>query len=135
MDKIIALLCGLVFGIGLTVSQMVDPNKVLNFLDITGSWDPSLMFVMGGALMVYILSFQLLRPKFKSPIFSTKFDIPTLIIVDKKLIIGSAFFGIGWGIAGICPGPALTNVMLGNEKVFGFIIAMTIGMWVANKVK
>lgn len=134
MNFLIALFCGLLFGAGLTVAQMVDPNKVLNFLDLAGTWDASLAFVMGGALVVYSLTYQFIIKKMKAPLCEQKFSLPTQKIVDKRLIIGSSLFGLGWGITGICPGPAIANLSSGNIKVVGFILAMTIGIVVAKKL-
>ena len=128
MKNFIALLCGLLFGAGLTISQMVDPNKVLNFLDISGSWDASLMFVMGGGLITYMIGYQLFIKKAKKPKLAVSFDLPSAHKIDKKLLIGSSIFGIGWGISGMCPGPALANLSGGNEKVLVFIGCMVIGI-------
>lgn len=132
--NLIALICGLVFGAGLTVAQMVDPHKVLNFLDVFGQWDASLAFVMGGGLFIYILGYQLLIKKMKKPILSHAFELPTNKQVDKKLIIGAGIFGIGWGVAGVCPGPAIANLSFGNEKILVFILIMFIGMFAAKKL-
>ncbi|MDG1731951.1 MAG: YeeE/YedE family protein [Thalassotalea sp.] len=134
MNFLIALFCGLLFGAGLTVAQMVDPNKVLNFLDLAGTWDASLAFVMGGALVVYSLTYQFIIKKMKTPLCEKSFSLPTQKIVDKRLIIGSSLFGLGWGITGICPGPAIANLSSGNIKVVGFILAMTVGIVVAKKL-
>ncbi|WP_068545284.1 YeeE/YedE family protein [Thalassotalea crassostreae] len=134
MSKIFALLCGILFGIGLTVAQMVDPNKVINFLDLFGYWDASLAFVMGGALVIYIIGYQFIVKNQQQPKCAAEFDLPTNTKVDKKLIIGSATFGLGWGISGICPGPAISNLTSGDLKIFGFLFTMLIGMLVAEKL-
>ncbi|WNC70936.1 YeeE/YedE family protein [Thalassotalea psychrophila] len=133
-NNLVALVCGLVFGAGLTVAQMVDPQKVLNFLDVIGQWDASLAFVMGGGLIIYILGYQLLVKRMKKPILSNTFDLPAAKNVDKKLLIGAGTFGIGWGISGICPGPAIANLSVGNEKILVFILIMFVGMFVARKL-
>ncbi|TRX56461.1 YeeE/YedE family protein [Thalassomonas sp. M1454] len=134
MNNIIALVCGVLFGAGLTVAQMVSPNKVLNFLDLAGTWDASLAFVMGGALVIYIITYQLIIKKMKAPVCAQEFALPEQKNVDKRLITGSALFGIGWGISGICPGPAIANLSSGNVKVIVFILAMTLGIFVAQKL-
>jgi len=135
MNLLFALLSGLAFGIGLTISNMVDPKVVLAFLDVTGNWDPSLMFVMGGALMIFIPGYQLLKKNLSTPLFASSFNEPSLTQIDKRLVIGAIIFGIGWGIAGICPGPALANISSMNVKILGFIFAMLVGMIVADRFK
>ena len=122
MKKILYFISGSIFGIGLIVSGMSNPQKVLSFLDIFGNWDPSLMFVMIGAISITAIYFILIKNK------STKLSI------DKKLIIGSLIFGIGWGLVGICPGPAI--VVLGSANIKGiiFVIALLIGMFLQNKI-
>jgi uncharacterized membrane protein YedE/YeeE len=118
-----ALGAGFVFGIGLWVSGMANPQKVLGFLDITGDWDASLMFVMGGAVAVTALAFRfvLARPK---PLFSEKFHLPEKTRIDIPLVAGAALFGIGWGIAGYCPGPALTALTTLSTESMVFVAAM-----------
>jgi len=128
MNLLFALIAGIGFGMGLTVSGMVDPQKVLNFLDVAGSWDASLAFVMGGALMVFIPGYQVVKKQLSSPLFEKSFFIPTATAIDKPLLIGAVLFGVGWGLSGICPGPAIANISGLDEKLFGFIIAMLIGM-------
>lgn len=134
LNNLFALICGLTFGAGLTVAQMVNPQKVLNFLDILGQWDASLAFVMGGGLLIYTLGYQLLVKRMIKPILSNTFDLPVNKQIDKKLIIGAGIFGIGWGVAGICPGPALANLSVGNEKILVFILIMFVGMLTAKKI-
>jgi uncharacterized membrane protein YedE/YeeE len=124
----IALLSGLLFGAGLTLSGMIDPHKVLGFLNITGAWDPSLLFVMGGALLVFMPGYQLLVKNRKLTLNQAPMQIPPHSKIDHTLIIGAAIFGIGWGLAGVCPGPALVNLLSGSIGVFGFFIAMLAGM-------
>lgn len=124
MKKILsALAAGFVFGIGLWVSGMANPRKVLGFLDIAGDWDASLMFVMGGAVAVTAIAFRfvLARPK---PLFSEKFHLPETTRIDFPLVTGAALFGIGWGIAGYCPGPALTALTTTSTESMVFVAAM-----------
>ena len=113
MSKIISLVCGIIFGIGLTVSQMIDPAKVLGFLNIFGDWDPSLAFVMIGALIISSPFFHLFKNNNK-PIFAENSLIHNNKEINKKLIIGSSLFGAGWGLAGLCPGPAIASLALLN---------------------
>ena len=136
MLLISSFLCGLLFGIGLIISQMVNPEKVKNFLDVTGNWDGSLMFVMGSALAVFGLGYQLLIKgnRLKQPILGNEFFIPKGRIINKSLLIGAASFGLGWGLTGICPGPAMTNILSFQPKLFAFIASMLIGMFVARLV-
>lgn len=127
MRLIISYLTGLVFGIGISISGMANPAKVLNFFDIAGTWDPSLAFVMGGALIVTFIGYRfvLKRP---SPALVDTFQLPTRRDLDLPLIGGSAVFGIGWGIAGFCPGGALPALGTGNMNVFIFTAAMLAGI-------
>lgn len=122
-----ALLAGLVFGLGLTVSEMVNPAKVLGFLDLFGDWDPSLAFVMGGALIVTAIGYRLvwMRPR---PVFADRFQVPGNRDIDARLAIGAVLFGIGWGLVGLCPGPAIAALGFGGVPVYGFLAAMALGM-------
>jgi len=122
-----AFASGLLFGLGLIVSQMVDPAKVLGFLDIFGNWDPSLAFVMGGAVAVSALG-TLVAKRRGVPVLAPRLDIPTRRDLDPRLIGGAALFGIGWGLVGLCPGPALVNLTFGPWQAFVFVAAMVIGM-------
>ena len=129
LAKTFAALCvGTLFGAGLAVSQMMNPAKVLGFLDVAGAWDPTLAFVMGGALIVTIPAFALTRKR-KLPLLGGTFDIPTRRDLDMRLIGGSAIFGLGWGIAGFCPGPALAALGTGIGSVAIFVLAMMAGMF------
>ena len=128
MNKIVSLLSGFIFGLGLTLSSMTNPAKVIGFLDITGNWDPSLMFVMIGAIVISAPIFYLLRNKTK-PLFDVKFEIPTIKNLDKQLILGSSLFGIGWGIVGFCPGPAISSLFLLNPLSILFVISMIVGFY------
>jgi len=132
MKLLSALIAGLLFGLGLNISQMTNPQKVLNFLDVSGHWDPSLALVMASALAVFGLGYRLLIVPTTSPVLADKYCLPEVKTVDKKLLIGASIFGIGWGLAGICPGPALANVLHGDAKIFGFIAAMLIGMAISS---
>ena len=111
MNKVVSLACGIIFGIGLVISEMINPEKVLGFLNIFRDWDPSLAFVMIGALIISTPVFHLFKKNDK-PLFSSSFSIPTNKEIDKKLIIGAVFFGSGWGLIGLCPGPAITSIAL-----------------------
>lgn len=128
MRAIIAsLICGLLFGFGLIVSGMSNPARVLNFLDFSANWDATLAFVMGGAILVAAPGMFWVRKRSK-PLFANKFDIPTSKTIDVKLILGSAAFGIGWGISGFCPGPAVVAIASLQTDVLLFVGAMIVGM-------
>ncbi len=133
MSKIVSLVCGIIFGIGLVISEMINPEKVLGFLNIFRDWDPSLAFVMIGALVVSTPIFHLFKNKNK-PLFSSNFSIPTIKEIDKKLLIGSVFFGAGWGLIGLCPGPAITSIALLNTSSAIFVVSMFSGFYIASKV-
>ena len=123
MQRLAAGACGVVFGAGLAVSGMTNPAKVLAFLDVFGRWDPTLAFVMGGALAVSALGFALARGRSR-PWLADVFAIPTRRDIDSKLIGGAALFGVGWGLVGLCPGPALANLSRGSTEIFVFAGAM-----------
>jgi uncharacterized protein len=127
MSLIISLLAGVIFGAGLTISDMVNPARVLNFLDLAGHWDPTLIFVMAGGLGVTALGYRLVLRR-TSPVLDEKFHLPTQRQIDFRLVGGSALFGVGWGLAGFCPGPALTALVTLEPKVLAFVAAMLIGM-------
>ncbi len=133
MNKLVALFCGTIFGIGLVISQMINPAKVLGFLNVFGEWDPSLAFVMIGALIVSSPLFHLFKNKEK-PIFFTSFSISENKEIDKRLIIGSILFGAGWGLAGLCPGPAISSIALLNISSVTFVFSMFIGFYIASKI-
>jgi uncharacterized membrane protein YedE/YeeE len=122
-----SLLAGLVFGLGLIVSGMANPAKVLGFLDLAGAWDPSLILVMAGAIMVGIFAFFIARQRAVSFI-GAEMKLPTADKIDRRLVVGSALFGIGWGIAGFCPGPGLASLGTGQPKALLFVSAMVAGM-------
>jgi uncharacterized membrane protein YedE/YeeE len=125
---LIPLLCGLVFGTGLAISGMTDTRIVLGFLDITGAWDPSLLFVMGGALAVTVPGFWLAQKR-SAPILSDKFHLPASCAIQAKPLIGSVIFGIGWGLYGYCPGPALASLSSLNWQPLLFVVAMAAGVY------
>ncbi|MFZ2870848.1 DUF6691 family protein [Zavarzinia sp.] len=124
---ITALVAGLIFGLGLALAGMTDPAKVIGFLDLAGAWNPALAFVMGAGVIVTFIGYRLVlaRPK---PVLDTKFQIPTRTDIDAPLVGGAALFGIGWGLAGYCPGPALSSLIAGNGEVFALVGAMIAGM-------
>jgi uncharacterized membrane protein YedE/YeeE len=131
MRLLSAFLVGLIFGVGIAISGMINPAKVLNFFDIAGTWDPSLIFVMGGALITTFIGYRfvLRRP---APVIEAKFLLPTARDIDARLVGGSAVFGLGWGIAGFCPGAALPALGSGKWEVAAFIAALVAGIWVAR---
>ncbi|HQT83336.1 MAG: hypothetical protein B7Z58_00550 [Acidiphilium sp. 37-64-53] len=128
---LVAFLAGLIFGAGLLVSRMADPAKVLNFLDLTAHWDPSLAFVMAGGVVVASLAFAVARRR-SHPWFGTQF--PTLPYggITARLVIGAGLFGIGWGLVGLCPGPALVALAIHPLRVAPFVIAMIAGLWIVR---
>jgi len=128
-----AFAAGLLFGLGLIVSQMVNPTKVLGFLDIFGSWDPSLALVMGGAVVVSALGY-VTATRCGMPVLAPRLEIPTWRALDPRLIGGAALFGIGWGLVGLCPGPALVGLTFGPWQVLVFVAAMIVGMAVFRLV-
>jgi uncharacterized protein len=130
MPALASLLCGFIFGSGLVISGMVQTTKVLGFLDVfgipSGTWDPSLIVVMAAGLVVTGIGFALIRPR--TPIFAPKGFWPTATDIDRPLLAGAALFGIGWGLVGLCPGPAIADLATLSPGVFVFVIAMAIGM-------
>ena len=127
--SIASLIAGLVFGFGLLLSGMANPEKVLGFLDLAGRWDPSLALVMAGAIAVGIIAFRVAS---KRPItfLGKEFSIPANTTIDRRLVVGSLMFGAGWGLAGFCPGPALVALGAGHQKAFVFVLAMVAGMMI-----
>ena len=132
MRNVFSLTSGFIFGFGLAVSSMINPAKIVGFLDITGDWDPSLAFVMGGAVFVTALTFRLIlrRPK---PIFTDIFELPSKVSLDGKLITGAAIFGIGWAMSGLCPGPAISSIGFLDEKLLIFVCTLLIGSFIGKK--
>ena len=138
---LVAALSGVLFGFGLVLSGMTQPAKVLGFLNIAGlwdasrfgSWDASLAFVMGGALCVTLLAFAITPRAGRKPWLADTFQLPTRRDIDARLVIGAALFGIGWGLVGYCPGPALASLLTGGQDVAVFVVALLAGMWAARK--
>ena len=145
MRSLWAVLCGALFAVGLVLGGMTQTAKVLGFLDIgglakgvsstaeRGLWDPSLAFVMGGALLVTLVAFWL-TPQRAKPLAADTFHLPTRTDIDVKLLLGAVLFGAGWGLAGYCPGPAFASLLTGSTDVLIFVLAMVGGMWLANRV-
>lgn len=123
---VIAILAGVLFGLGLAVSQMINPEKVLAFLDVAGRWDPTLAFVMFGALAVTFPAFRIVLKR-PAPWLVERFSLPTRKDLDLRLILGAALFGVGWGLVGLCPGPALTALVTGDARIVVFVAAMIAG--------
>ena len=131
MTKLSSLISGIIFGIGLTISGMVNPEKVLGFLNIFRSWDPSLMFVMIGAILIYSPLHFIFKRKSR-PIFAKNFFVTSKTDIDKSLIIGAIMFGAGWGLAGLCPGPAISAISFLNPSVYMFVLFMFVGFYLGN---
>lgn len=134
MSLVLAGLAGLIFGAGLLISGMTQPSKVIGFLDVTGNWDPSLMFVMGGGVVIYMIGFRAVRAWRREPWFDAKFHLPTRRDLDAPLLLGSAVFGIGWGLGGLCPGPGIVAAASGSITGVAFIVAMLAGMYLQRGV-
>ena len=136
MYAITAWLSGLVFGLGLIVSGMVNPAKVLGFLDLAGAWDPSLALVMAGAVAVGFFAFLAAKKRTRS-LIGAEMKLPTASAINRRLLAGSALFGVGWGVAGFCPGPGLAALGMGEPKALVFVAAMLVGMgiftWLENR--
>jgi uncharacterized membrane protein YedE/YeeE len=135
MNKLVsALAIGVVFGLGITLSGMINPAKVLNFFDIAGTWDPSLAFVMGGGLVTAMIGYRLVFGRLKAPVFDSGFALPVQSAIDRRLVGGAALFGIGWGIAGFCPGGAIPALGLFHSETLLFVAAMIAGIVLARVV-
>jgi len=128
-----ALVVGFVFAIGLGISGMTQPQKVVGFLDLFGNWDPSLIFVMVGGIIVHFVTYKLIRKR-KSPLLSTDWHVPTKKDITPALLVGSLLFGIGWGLGGFCPGPAVTSLASFEAKPFIFVMSMLVGMFLFRLV-
>jgi uncharacterized membrane protein YedE/YeeE len=128
MKIFVSFLVGFIFALGLGISGMTRPDIVKGFLDIWGNWNPALIGVMAGAIAIHSIAFYLVKHR-KSPLFDTQFYLPTKKSIDKKLILGSILFGIGWGWAGICPGPGIVSLMSGQINILIFIVSMIAGMY------
>ena len=134
MSKIISLVSGIIFGVGLVITEMINPEKVLGFLDLFGNWDPSLAFVMIGALIVSSPLFHIIKNKEK-PLLAEKFNYSNNKDINNKLIIGSILFGAGWGLGGLCPGPAISSIALLNINSMTFVVAMFVGFYLVKFFK
>jgi hypothetical protein len=134
MGKLIVFISGVLFGAGVTISGMVNPMKVLNFLDISGAWDATLIFVMGAGLLVTLIGYQIIFRR-KVPMFAPSFQMPTSQDIDARLLGGAALFGVGWGLSGFCPGPAIASVVFGRMESITFVIAMAAGMILAKQLQ
>lgn len=127
MLNINAFFVGLLFGLGLIISGMTDPSKIIGFLDLAGAWDPTLTFVMGGAILIGSGGFAIAKKRQRS-LLGAPMQLPTVSNLDKSLLVGSLAFGVGWGISGFCPGPAIVSAATGQPKAWVFVAAMLIGM-------
>jgi len=127
INRIFEFLVGLIFGLGLILSGMTDPSKVIGFLDLSGAWDPSLAFVMGGAVLVGVFAFAIAKKR-TSTFLGGALRLPTTSQIDRRLLVGALLFGAGWGLAGFCPGPALVSMSAGQPKALLFVAAMVTGM-------
>jgi uncharacterized membrane protein YedE/YeeE len=130
---IASLVTGTLFGAGLALSDMINPARVLAFLDLTGDWDPSLAFVMGGAIIPMVIAYAISR-RMRTPLFDKSFFIPENRVLESRLLIGAALFGIGWGLVGFCPGPAISGLVMGAWQPWLFVTAMLGGMWLHRVV-
>ncbi len=131
-DYLAPLFCGTLFGIGLAMSGMTDVTKVIGFLDVFGNWDPTLAFVMGGGLLVTVPFFQFGLGRLQAPLFAAEFKLPGRADLDIRLVGGAMLFGIGWGIVGLCPGPAIAAIAHLNPDLLYFLFAMFAGMFLAD---
>ncbi len=134
MKTLIAFLAGLAFGFGLLVSGMSSPDKVLSFLDLAGAWDPSLAFVMGGAVLTATPLFLLAKRR-QQPLAGVAYDQPDSVTIDRKLVIGAVLFGLGWGLAGICPGPSVVDLILAPGQTVAFVVAMVVGIMLSARLR
>ncbi|CAM4138168.1 YeeE/YedE family protein [Vibrio neonatus] len=134
MFKIVSLIAGVLFGLGMAVSGMVDPVKVIGFLDVAGNWDPSLAFVMGGALSVFLPVYLLVIKKREKSVLGLSFSLATNNAIDKRLLTGASIFGVGWGLVGICPGPVISSLGSGNIQAVLFVVAMLTGFAFGDRV-
>ena len=134
MIRLISLLSGIIFGLGLTISGMINPQKVLGFLNLFGEWDPSLIFVMFGAIIIFAPMHFIFKRK-SIPIFAKEFQIIKNKNIDRNLLLGSGLFGAGWGLAGLCPGPAISSISFLNPNSLIFVLFMFVGFFIANRVE
>ena len=134
MTQMVALLIGAVFGGGLYLAGMTNPSKIVNFLDIAGTWDPSLIFVMGGGIPVAAIGFFILKKREKPLIFDES-QVPTHGVIDRPLVIGSVLFGVGWGVTGLCPGPAFASVLLEPAIIIPYLMALVLGSLAYDRIQ
>jgi uncharacterized membrane protein YedE/YeeE len=132
MQILAALITGVLFGFGLSLSEMINPARVIGFLDFAGKWDATLLCVMGGALLVTAPLYPLILRRAR-PLLDRQFFLPTKSTIDRSLIVGAAIFGIGWGLGGFCPGPALAALSTASSSVILFVLAMIAGQWLASR--
>jgi len=132
VQALASIACGTLFGFGLALSGMLDPTRVQGFLDVFGAWDPSLMFVLGGAVIVAMTGMLIVKTMAR-PVLAEKFHLPTKTGIDRSLILGSAIFGIGWGLGGLCPGPAVAALPMGYGATLLFVVTMLIGMVIHDR--
>jgi uncharacterized membrane protein YedE/YeeE len=132
--RAIALFAGALFGTGVCISGMVRPSKVLGFLDVAGPWDPTLIVVMGSALVVSVIAWRIVAAS-RRPRFGEQFPAPASRVIDAKLVGGAAIFGVGWGLSGYCPGPAVVSLVSGVPAMFVFVAAMIVGMVLADRAR
>lgn len=130
MKTLMGYIAGLIFGLGLTISGMTDPARVLGFLDIAGAWDPTLIFVLGGAVATNFIGYRLVLRRLH-PIFGERFQLPTRQDLDSRLIVGASLFGIGWGLSGYCPGPAFASISGLSAPLFAMLVTMVMGWFLA----
>ena len=135
MSLVLAGVAGSVFGVGLLLAGMTNPARVVGFLDVTGAWDPSLAFVMGGAVAVYALAFRWIQRRRPDPWFDVLFHLPSRGDIDRPLVVGAAIFGIGWGLGGLCPGPAVVAAFAGSSAALVFVATMLVGLVVGRSLK
>lgn len=134
MTQMVALLIGAVFGGGLYLAGMTNPSKIVNFLDIAGTWDPSLIFVMGGGIPVAAIGFFILK-KHEKPLIFDEIQVPTHGVIDRPLVIGSVLFGVGWGVSGLCPGPAFASVLLEPAIIIPYLMALVLGSLAYDRIQ
>lgn len=130
----VGLVAGVLFGAGLVIGGMTSPDKVRGFLDFAGEWDPTLVFVMGAAVLVHAVAYRLVKGR-ASPVLAEAFQIPTRRDLDAKLLLGAAIFGLGWGLGGYCPGPAIASLSVGGPSVAAFVIAMLVSSWAVGRLE
>ena len=133
MTQMVALLIGAVFGGGLYLGGMTNPSTIVNFLDIAGTWDPSLIFVMGGGIPVAAIGFFILKKREKPLIFD-EIQVPTHGVIDRPLVIGSVLFGVGWGVSGLCPGPAFASVLTESTTIIPYLISLVLGSLAYDRI-